>query len=910
MTPDRWKRVNEIFESVAALMPCEREDFLERVCGSDLELREEVSSLLAYDGEPSGFLRNPTVPPASRMAAESPGRLVGHRIGAYRLIRQIASGGMGSVWLADRADEQFTKQVAIKLIKRGMDTDEVLRRFHAERQVLARLEHPNIARLHDGGATDDGLPYLVMEHIAGTPLDAYCDQHRLPIRARLELFRHICDAVQYAHRNLVVHRDLKPANILITSDGEVKLLDFGIAKVLEADASSGLTATGQRLMTPEYASPEQVRGEPITTSSDVYSMGVILYEILTGRRPYLPANESAREYERVVCEEEPEPPSTRVLKAASGSQRDRKADVQSGTAQGDASHSAPGAPTTGGRVATELRSLYKELRGDLDAITLKALRKETQQRYATVEQFSGDIQRYLEGRPVIARSGARRYRAAKFVQRNRLAVFLATTVVLALATIAVMMTIQSQRLERERLAALNATRIAQSNHARADAEADRARTSLRSLRDVLAMTDPNEAGTGDVPARELLDQAAERIQTQFVNQPDIEAALRITIGTAYQNLGLLSKAEVHLERAVELCDRLYSTPNPELAESLCALGVLRSRQGRLADAEPLLRRALGIGRQIGTSHFTDLTVLLSSLGSLRNTQGDLPEAELLLREALCVARNQFGEDHRYVTVTKGELGHLLMSRGNYAEAEKLYREALAYYETHEGSRTADYSSILNSLGELLGREKRCAEAEPMLRKSLAACAKLFGQEHVNTAFVLNNLGNLLQDCGNPAEAERAYRESLVIRRKLLGDQNLEVGTSLNNLGSLLNAQGRFTEGEAELRQAIKIYVANVGEKDWRVANCRSHLGHCLIRQERYQEAQGELVAAIDGLRAGLGVNHPASQRAIQRLVGLYEVIGNQEKAAEYRVMLGSSEAASAPSSPSSRPTTSVPVESE
>ncbi len=871
MAPDRWKQINDVFERAAALPPHEREAFLETACGSDLDLREEVRSLLAYDNNAQGFLRNPTTPIDSRLVAVPAADLAGRRIGSYRLIQQIATGGMGSVWLADRADQQFNKQVAIKLIKRGMDTDEVLRRFHAERQVLARLEHPNIARLHDGGATDDGLPYLVMEHIHGTPLDEYCNHHSLTIHARLELFRHVCDAVQFAHRNLVVHRDLKPANILITSNGEVKLLDFGIAKVLEDDVagrSLGVTRIDQRPMTPEYASPEQIRGEVITTSSDIYSLGVVLYELLSGRRPHSFNSHSLTEFERVICEVEPMPPSQAV-----------------------ATPNTDTAP----RCGLDPRQLRRTLAGDIDTIILKALRKEPQRRYSTVEQFSDDIQRYVDGRPVLARSGARLYRARKFIRRNRWAVALVTTVFLALSTIALVTSNQSRRLDRERKAALDAKQIAQENNVRAEAEANRTRTALRSFRDVLALTDPNEANTRQISARELLDQAAERIHSQHADQPDVEAALQVTIGTAYQNLGLLEQAETHLQRAVDLCERLDSSPNMQLSESLSALGVLRHRQGKLPEAEILLRRALDMGRQLGAGHYSELTVLLATLGSLRNTQGDLKEAESLLREALSLAKKQFGDDHRYVAVSKGELGHLLRERGNYEEAESMYREALAFHESQQDSRTADYTAILNSLGELLARQKRCPEAEPMLRKALDACTTIFGREHANTAFVLNNLGNLYQDCGNAGEAEAAYRESLSIRRKLLGDRNLEVATSLNNLGSLLNAQGRLDEGEAELRNAIDIYQENVGDKDWRVANSRSHLGECLIRQERYSDAEKELVASVKGLRSTLGPDHPASQRAIKRLVRVYEALEKPEKVEKYRALLIAPQPTSTPS---------------
>jgi len=406
MTPERWQQVESLFQSAFEREPNQRAAFLAAACAGDLSLQSEVESLLAADERAAGVIDSPVFRVAAELFMDDDARsAVGRRIGAYRIVGEINHGGMGIVYLAARADEQYEKQVALKLIKRGMDTDAILRRFRHERQILASLEHPNIARLLDGGTTEDSLPYFVMEYIEGQPIDKYCDRHKLTIIERLKLFRTVCSAVHYAHQNLVVHRDLKPSNILVTADGVPKLLNP------ELSAETGeLTATVLRLMTPEYASPEQVRGEKITMASDIYSLGVVLYELLTGHRPYRIKSRLLHEIARVICETEPEKPSTAISRVEEVTGTDGTGRVKltpervSQTREGQA------------------EKLRRQLKGDLDNIVLKALRKEPQRRYVSVEQFAEDIRRHLDGLPVIARKDTLSYRTSKFIQRNKLAV--------------------------------------------------------------------------------------------------------------------------------------------------------------------------------------------------------------------------------------------------------------------------------------------------------------------------------------------------------------------------------------------------------------------------------------------------------------------------------------------------------
>src|SRR5947207_8809523 len=423
VTPERWKRVEAVFEQALELPQDQRAAFLQENCNSDAEVRREVESLLSSHERAGNFIDQPSLFFGDDTLRDNGSTLqAGELIGSYRIVRELGRGGMGAVYLAERADEQYKKRVAIKLIKRGMDTDAVLRHFRNERQILAGFDHPNIARLFDGGTTDDGLPYFVMEYVAGLPINEYCAAHKISLVERLKLFREVCAAVSYAHRHTVIHRDIKMSNILVTNDGTPKLLDFGIAKILQPSGGPEalMTMTGVRPMTPEYASPEQVRGEPVTTASDVYSLGIALYELLVGRSPYHFTSRSPLDIAREITDTEPPRPSTAVV-------RGEEAKLN----------------------ATGIRN-SKALKGDLDNIVLMALRKEPERRYQSVEQFSEDIGRHLTARPVLARKDTTGYRAGKFVRRNKIATAAASLVFLSLLSGIVATTWEAQQAKAEK----------------------------------------------------------------------------------------------------------------------------------------------------------------------------------------------------------------------------------------------------------------------------------------------------------------------------------------------------------------------------------------------------------------------------------------------------------------------------
>ena len=572
MPEDRWPRVKELFQEALDRAPSQRDAFLAEACASDEALHREVLSLLASHAEAEGFLEGTALPTAS---------WEGRRVGAYRILGEIGRGGMGTVYRAVRADvREFEKQVALKVVRGGHAAAELVSRFRGERQILSRLDHPNIARLLDGGATEEGEPYLVMEYVLGQPIDAFCEERRLSTAARITLFRAVCQAVQYAHQNLVVHRDIKPGNILVSADGIPKLLDFGIAKVLAADPTEAPTQTAFPALTPDYASPEQVRAEPVTTASDVYSLGVVLYEILTGQRPYRVGTPVPAEIVRVVCEFEPEKPSTIVR---------RPRTTEATTA---AAHSGPPLPEP----ETEdprLQKLAGELAGDLDTIVLKTLRKEPSRRYASAQELSDDLGRYLEGRPVLARPDTLTYRAAKFVRRHKTAAVAAGLIVLSLIGGIVATAAQA--------------RVAEANREKAEQRFAEVRTLARSflfeIHDALRDLEGSEKARATLVTRalEYLDGLAseagddpvllEELAASYERVGDVQGNPRdMSLGDGAGALASWRKAEALRAKRLGIEPRSVDAL-VKLVRSQCRVATGLLATGREAEAEETVRQA-------------------------------------------------------------------------------------------------------------------------------------------------------------------------------------------------------------------------------------------------------------------------------------------------------------------------------
>ncbi|MEM7350816.1 MAG: serine/threonine-protein kinase [Acidobacteriota bacterium] len=834
MDTERWRQVEEIFLAAVDLDREARAKVLDETCRDDPALRNEVEELLASDSEATQTIESMVASSAHHLASASP--MVGRRIGRYELMRELGRGGMGAVYLARRADREFERQVALKLIQPGLDSGDIVRRFRRERQILAGLEHPAIAKLLDGGTSDDGLPYFVMEYVEGLPIDRYCDQEGLDLKARLALFRKVCAAVIHAHQNLVVHRDLKPGNILVRSVGgpslgEVKLLDFGIARLLgsETDATApaigptGLVTT-RPLMTPAYASPEQVRGEPVGTASDVYSLGVILYRLLAGLRPYDLTGQTAAEIERIVCDQEPARPSEAL--------RER----------------APEAALAafGGVSATHL---VRQLAGDLDNIVLQALRKERQRRYGSVEQLYDDIGRYLDGLPVAARTSTFTYRAGKFVQRNRWPLAAALALVALLVGLGVSTALQSVRVTRER---------------------DKAQQVADFLVDLFAFSSPGVVRRSTTSQQQSLDQRSAAIVAELQAQPEVQTTLLGTMGRVYQRRGYYDRAAEILRQALEIGRRTRGD-DLVVAQTATDLADVLLDQAKLAEAQVLLEQSLAVRRRILGDDDPKVAESLSSLAEVLEQQGEFEAARERSEEVVRLRRRLLGDDDPLIAESLNDLALVLQEMAAYDQAEPLLDEALEIYRRQFGEEHPAVAMVLGNLGLLLHDRGEYDRAEPMLRRALALDRRLSGDDHPDVAQDLDNLAALLEVRGAGEEAEAAYRQALEIRQQRLGANHPKVAESLNNLAGLKHAQGE--DATPFFRQALDILRRNYGTAHPDLATTLNNLGVVLQVRGEYDEAEPFLAEALEMRRQVLEPDHPELANSIGNLATLYHSRG-------------------------------------
>lgn len=791
MSAGRWQTIKQVFTKALALEGPAREAFLGEACADDEALCDEVRALLeAHEGSgPVDELQNKVMAPLyAQFNTPTP---EGRRIGRYEVTRELGRGGMGSVYLAKRADGQFEQQVALKLLRTDLTSQGQMERFLVERQILARLNHPNIARLFDGGVTNEGQPFFVMEHIEGQSLDRYCDGRELSIGDRLALFLTVCDAVQYAHRALVVHRDLKPSNILVTEDGTVKLLDFGIAKLLNPDASGLLdpeselshaslhTRTGLLPMTPAYASPEQVRGEAITTASDVYQLGIVLYELLTGHRPYRVSGRTPSEVERIICEEEPVRPSTAVTQAPTS---DGAAEI---------------IPEEIGRARqTSLEQLRSRLRGDLDTIVLKALRKEPERRYESAEQLVEDVRRHLEGRPVTVHPDTWRYRAGKFARRHRWGVAVAAVIALLLIGYAATVTWYSQQTR----AALQ----------QAQQEAEKSKLTIDFLVNMFERANPYQAAgpstmfSDTLTTRELLDLGTTRVRQELSGQPDVQATMMYTLGRIYRQLGRYEEAAPLLEDALALQREHLPDAHPELTKSLHELARLLRHKGESERAERLYREALAIQRlHLGDEH-PDIAENLSELGIIAAREGRFGRADSLFRKVLAMRESLHGPDHPDVATALQALGQLHMLKEELPEAERLLRRSLAIRQNHSEFDHPLVAEPMDRLGQVLVMQGKTDEAEPLLRQALAIREELFPEVHPSRAVSLNNMGRLLRKKGDYAAADQLLREAQAIYQEMYGPENMDAAGTLFERAQVYHAKGDYAAAETLYKQAIEM----------------------------------------------------------------------------------------------------------
>jgi len=849
--PDpRWDAVKDIFERVHDAAPGERAAALDAACGGDAGLKQEVLSLLHWDSAADGFLEGD---PLLAMAAdddadadadadETPGgeAMVGRTIGHYRVTGKIAQGGMGAVYRAVRADEAFEKTVALKVIKRGMDTDQVVARFEQERRALASLDHPNIARLIDGGSTDDGRPYFVMEYVDGTPIDRYCDEQMQSIDERIRLFREVAGAVAHAHRNLIVHRDLKPDNILVGRDGAPKLLDFGIAKLLIDQARASETILNP--MTPEYASPEQRRHQPVTTATDVYSLGVTLFRILAGRPPV--TRDSV--IPGVDVDDDPEPPQASAA-AVSGDEATNTAIAQ--------------------RRRTTPRQLRRRLEGDLDNVVLKALRADPNRRYASVDQFSDDLQRHLDGLPVLARADTLWYRTGKFVRRHR-----GTVAMAAIAGLLALVGVAGIAWQ---------ARVAARERTQAQMQATRAQRVSTLMGELLQSPDPLKSGR-DVRVVDVLEEASRRVDRELTSDPPVRAALLVAIGRTFLSIGLIDRAEDHVRRALDLRLREPDVAPEDLAGTYANLGAIIRTRGDLTGAEPPMRRAIDLYREAHGPEHAEIASVMNDLGGLLQERGELDAAERMQRDSLAMRRKLLGDRNRDVADSLNDLGVVLGTRGDFAAAEPLHREALAIARDVEGPRHPDVASTMMTLAFVTEMNGHPDEAEGLYREALDIRREVLGPTHPDTAWTMYSYAAFMRARGDYQKALPLLRELLTLRGRALPDSHRIVGSALYELGRVLQATGDARGAEGALRDCLAVRRAALGPEHWMVRSAESSLGETLDALARPREAESLLVAAFEALDRTLGHGHPTTVDALERVIRHYERAKNPREADRFK----------------------------
>ena len=799
--------------------------------------------------------------------------MLGDRIGPYRVLRTLGSGGMGDVYLAERADPEFEQQVAIKVVHGGVLAVGMHSRLKLERQILAQLDHPNIAHLLDGGALPDGSAYIVMEYVDGVAIDVFCDSNRLDVASRLKLFQTVCAAVHYAHQNLVVHRDLKPSNILVTAAGVPKLLDFGIAKLLDdrraARHALAVTQADIRIMTPDHASPEQIRGQAITTSSDVYVLGVLLYRLLCGSAPFFISSTRLSEIERAICERDPLPPS-QALGADGSSAAQAIADCRN----------------------TGANRLRRQLGGDLDNIVLMAMRKEPHRRYASAQQLSSDIQRHLDGMPVIARRDTLSYRTGKFVTRHWLPVAAGVSAAILVLAFAVTTYKQSLRIAAER------DRVAQQRE-RAEHERARAEEVSSFLVNLFKLSDPEENRGNQVTARELLDSGAKRLQAGLQDQPETKAALLSTVGAVYDSLGQyreamplldealqlqaqsgkgsrveallelgrarvgagdLSAAETPLLEALHLAQNNSGAKSLDSGHALWALGMLRQQQGRLGEAKDLYVQSLSI---LDAAHApeTDVSHVLSDLAMVYTWQQQWVLAKQTHERALEIDRRLLGDDHPRVAMRLSNLAIVAQNMGDLQQAESLYREAIRRNEQTYGDRHPESAAAKGLYGLLLQREGRLPEAEALLRAALDTKLSLYGPDHYTVGYSRVSLAILLHDKGDLAGAESEFRQSLAVYDKSLPANHQYRASLLMNFARLLVDRDKSAEALAKSTDSINIWAATSLPSSPLMAQAHATHAYALEHLHRFAEAATELDAAVPVLVQARGLDDPAVRRA-------------------------------------------------
>lgn len=840
MKSEKWCKIEDLFEKASNLSPDERISYLKNECGNDSEIFDEVVSLLEADDNIHPVLNKKA---SDLINIEHKLNFVGQQIGSYKIVEEIASGGMGTVFLAERSDGVFEQKVALKIIKPGLSTISIIRRFQNERQILANLQHPNIARLFDGGVTDDRRPFFTMEYVEGIPIDEYCDENKLNINERLDLFKKVCETIQYAHNNLVIHRDLKPSNILIQKNGEIKLLDFGIAKVLSAESENEdlptITQTEIHLMTPEYSSPEQIRNSKISVSTDIYSLGLVLYKLLSGKSAHDFQSRTFNEFEKVICDQQIIKPSTIINNSISESKVFENRKVQP-------------------------EKLRKILNGDLDNICLMALRKEPERRYASVEMFAFDIQRYLDDLPILARKESITYSARKFIIRHKTAVIANIALFFIINGLILFYTIQLKE-QRDK----------------ANLEAKKAEQVASFLQDLFLVSDPNESLGKTITARELLDKGASKLKISLDEEVEVKSQLLNTIGKVYTNLGLYNSAEEIFLILRENKD-LPLVDKSTYVETLINLAIVYRFEGKYDSAGVMLKNIRNNRDNYFENNSPLLAKLYNNLGGYYYETAQFDSSDYYYKKAVLLIRNSYGSRSIELADVMYNLGVLEFDSGNLSKSDSLYRKSLELYTELRGELDAKTATAQNELASVLRYTGKFDEAEVLYNKALETRIKIFGDNHPDVAHTLNHLSRLYYNQEQYEKAEPLVRKSLEIRENLYDSTHPEISASKSSLAGTLMGLNKYEEAEKYYRSAYEASLKKFGKTHHYTPALLSNIGYALMEQQKYDEAENAMLSALEMLD-NLGSYRPTYKSV--RVIKLAELYNRTNRFIEAEKLL-------------------------
>lgn len=844
MTPERWQRVKELCDLALERDPRERNAFVAERCRDDAELRHDVETRLAQATGGEGVLDAPTCEkPGLTLTQTNPGdgpsvRWLPEAVGSYRVLRLVGEGGMGTVYEAEQDHPRRT--VALKVIRPGLTSPELLRRFERESQALGRLQHPGIAQIYEAGTADTGFgpqPYFAMEFIRGERLREYADAHQLTTRQRLELFARICDAVEHAHQRGLIHRDLKPGNILVDEIGQPKILDFGVARLTDSDAqATRQTDLGQLVGTLAYMSPEQVLADPLEldTRSDVYALGVILYELLAGRLPYTISNK-LHEAVRTIREEDP------------------------------------------GR----LSSISRTYRGDIETIVAKALEKDKERRYASAAALAEDIRRYLAHEPIAARPASTTYQLEKFARRHRALVVGVAAVFVVLLAGVVVSAWQAVRARRAERAAVEAEQTAQALN-------DFLQNDLLAQASASRQGGPNQKPDPDLKVRTALDRAAARILGRFDRQPEVEAAIRYTIGQTYIELGLYADARKQLEQALDLQRRVLGAENPKTLSTIGRLGQTAFLQGKYPEAEALLGQALEVQRRVLGSEHPDTLNSMGQLGNVYYWEGKYAQSETIISQSLEIRRRIFGLDSPETVRLVNGLASAYHALGKYAQAEALFSQAVEIDLRLFGPEHPDTLGAMNNRALNYVSQGKYAEAEALDTQILESRRRVLGPEHPDTLGVMNNLAIVYTDQGKREQAKALYSQALEAQRRVLGSEHLMTLRSMNNLAGIYNAEGKHREAEALYSQTLEIERRVLGAEHDDTLISMNNLANARVFQGKYAPSETLYSDALAISRRVLGSEHPLTLAIFANAASMYQRQGKYAlaEASNFQILAG------------------------